>query len=302
MTCPCACHRGGLDTPCDINSGCWANHHTEQTPTGGKCVVCGRPERRAYLCPPCVGDLEKALGDVPALADEVEITATRQAVTGQRNGPRSTTRPLPFDWSADHDLDDLRGTLAGWVRDLHRSGPWPADTIPAMARWLMRHLPDIAKHPAAAAIHDEISYAVGQSRRAIDRRPDRWYAGQCRAAYHTTDDTTDAEPNACCLAHLYVNPGAELFTCPNCSTVFDVADRRAELLAMAEDVLETATVIARAITVLDARITPERIRQWAARGRIAAKGLTVNGQPTYRVGDVIDRLTDDAERNTRRAG
>lgn len=33
-TCPCACHHGGLDTPCDIPTGCWANHKqtTDQRP------------------------------------------------------------------------------------------------------------------------------------------------------------------------------------------------------------------------------------------------------------------------------
>lgn len=292
-----------------------------------KCVVCTRPVNGANLCAHCLGTVERALGDVPALEDELNITSTRQSVTGSRNGSRSTTKPLPFNWSADHDLDDLRGTLVGWVRiigpDVEKiGGPtcqgwcshmscnafgqevWPQDTLTSMSGWLLKHLNEIAQSDHADEIHDEIGYTVQQSYRAIDRRADRWYAGQCRSE-HATDEDTD-EDNACCAVHLYADPSAEMFNCPNCRTTFNSNHRRTELLLLADDILESATVIARALSTLEHHVTPERIRQWAHRGRIIAHSVDLNGHPLYRVGDVIDRLQEDmasAERRaSRRAG
>lgn len=44
----------------------------------GKCVVCQRPISGAALCVRCETALTVALGQVSALADELDLTVTRQ--------------------------------------------------------------------------------------------------------------------------------------------------------------------------------------------------------------------------------
>lgn len=272
-----------------------------------KCPVHLTPLSNAVVCQVCIDTLARDLGDIASLAVELETTSTRQGVSGQRNGSRSTSPALPFDWSADHDLDDLNATLVGWVRELVRDGEdWPergeniTQQCASMSRWLLVRCDRIAQHLAADEICDEISYAVRQSYRAIDHHADRWYAGPCRSEYVVDQDSTEGN-DACCLADLYAKPGAETFTCRQCGTLHVAQQRRSWLLAAAEDTLATATTIARAVTVLRQHVTPERIRQWAHRGRLAAKGIDHRGHPTYRVGDVIDRLQEDIESAERRS-
>lgn len=262
-----------------------------------KCPIHLTPLKNAVICQVCIDGLHRNLGDIAALHDELEITSTRQNVSGQRAGSRSTTRPLPFDWSSDHDSDDLHGTLVGWVRDLEPDpDKQPEDNDAALSRWLIAHLPEIAQHPAADEIVDEIGYAVRQAYRAIDNRAERWYAGPCRAEYAANSEDNDA----CCMADLYVKPDADISVCRHCGAPHNIKARREWLLDAVEDMLATATMIARGVSRLDEHVTPERIRQWAARGRIAAKGVDLRGHPTYRVGDVLDRLHEDLDRATRR--
>lgn len=289
------------------------SHHGSTKPI---CVVCHRPYRDAYLCDDCTHRLTKDLGDIPGLADDLEISRTRQNVNGARNGSRSTSKPLPWDERATKASMVLRNELVGLVRDLdpkpivvggpvcilchHEScaafqrSTWPADTAASMARWLLRHVGEIRQHPAA----DEIVHGVHRTVKAvqwvIDRRPDRWYAGPCR---HET-------PEFCCVADLYAEPGADYVSCQNCDHRHSTTERKAWLLAFAEDLLETAATISRALTSLDRPVTPDRIRKWAERGRLVPHGVTTRGYPTYRIGDVLDRLAEyaaSAERRARKA-
>lgn len=285
-----------------------------------RCRIHDEPVGQASICRSCVRRLERDLGDIPALDEELEITETRQAVGGARNGSRATTTPLPYSWATDHDRIDIRLTLAYWVHELgpeqlivggpvcalcqhgscatFRHDLWPAYNATALSSWLLSRVGRLAQHPQGDVIADEIGYAVHQAYRAIDRRPDRWYAGPCRSEYVTADLGA-----ACCLHQLYVEPDAETFTCPQCATEFETVDRKTDLLAWTEDQLFTATWIAGFVSVMAGTVTPERIWKWAERGRLTAKGVDAMGRPTYRVGDVIDRLSEDmanAERRSRK--
>ncbi len=100
-----------------------------------------------------------------------------------------------------------------------------------------------------------------------------------------------------CGTDLYAMPGDTQVTCPACGARYDVAERRAWLLDAAEDRLATTTEIARAITTLAGQdLTTERLRQWAARGRLTVRARTPDDRPLYRVGDVLSLLHADATR------
>lgn len=276
------------------------------------------------LCPKCLWDVERDLGDMPSLLEQLDITLSRQdrlggaggttdpddpacprcAGVGRTEHGRCTTchgegnlpatlhiQRLAFNSNASDVRIDLDATLAGWTHELHQPDEHPVTpTTTGYSRWLLNHRDRIATSEHGPQLRDEISYAVDQVRRAVDRPPSRVYAGPCLTP----------GPDGQCREDLYAKLGADTVTCRTCDTTHDLNDRRAWLLAEAEDQLETATHIAQALSTLGQHVNATRIRKWAERGRIAPHGVNLRGDPTYRVGDVIDLLAAERERESSR--
>lgn len=241
------------------------------------CAVehCDRPVQDATVCGACASQLETALGDVPALAEEIELVATRQSRMGSgNNGRRSTVDPVVFDIDATIMRNALRNTLTTWLRELIHTGEQsPTDEIPAAARWILVRVERIRHHPAGGEAVDEITACVRDVERQVMPASDRWYAGPCD-----------------CGKDLYVPPTAVMRTCPACGREYDVADRRDWLLDKAEDYLAHATLISQALTALAEPVTPERIWKWKERGRITAHSVDRFGRNLYRLGEVRQLL------------
>lgn len=269
--------------------------------------ACGRPiQDTALICSPCSQDLAKALGDVPFLAEQLDIRLTRQARIG--SGGKSAERALPYDPYASVIAAELHNALSTWVRVLagtdgdpllgsvcaaicghgtcgriRRQSP-PADTLVSLSAWLLGRVGDLAHHEAAEEAKAGICDATDRAERAIDRIADRWYAGPC-------DN---------CECDLYAKPSAGWVICP-CGAQYDVTARRTWLLAAAEDILASAALIARALPPLGHEVKVDRIYKWAERGNIVAKSVDLRGRPLYRIGDVLDvlgRLGSGRERAT----
>lgn len=257
------------------------------------CTVCGKPTRDdAYACEDCLTSLAKALGEVPWTIEQLEITQTRQRGLPTEGGPRGTETPLPWHEAASAARKALHGTLSTWVRvcieeHVRNSSPhalWPKDDPVSMSRWLLWRVDGLAFHEAVGEVLAEIEDAVAQCSRIVDRRPDRWYAGQC---------TTDLDDGATCYADLYAKARTGVVVCQACKAAHDVEKRREILLAAAEDQLADAATISRAVSWLGAEpLTASRVRKWAERGRILAKGHD-GTRPLYRIGDAIDLLARD---------
>lgn len=258
--------------------------------------ACGRPiQDTARICPTCSQDLAKALGDVPFLAEQLDIRLTRQSRLGP--GGRSTERALPFDPYASIIAAELHNALSTWYRVLAETdgtpalGPvcaltcghatcgrirrqqTPGNTLIALAAWLLSRIGDLAHHEAAEEAKAGICDATDRAERAIDRIADRWYAGPCDI----------------CGLDLYAKPSAGMVQCP-CGAAYDVRARRIWLLAAAEDILAHAALIARALPPLGHEVKVDRIYKWAERGNIIAKSVDLRGRPLYRIGDVLDVL------------
>jgi len=138
-------------------------------------------------------------------------------------------------------------------------------------------LPALGRHDIGPDAVDEITDAVADCRRVIDRAPERWYAGPCE-----------------CGADLYAKRRTGIVTCRECGHEYDVEARREWLLAEAEDRLANAATIARAVSWLGAEpLTSATVRKWAQRGRLLAKGHDGRG-PLYRIGDAIDLLAKES--------
>ena len=226
------------------------------------------------------------------LGHEIDATVARQTATAKREGGRSSSKPLPFNDRAAKVAHRAQSTLHRWVRVLHDGRePWPRRDVVATAAWLLARVPRIAVHPQAAQIEHDVRAVVGQLRRAVDRPADRWFMGPC-----DTDGCVEEHAIVDGLGNtrverrpteLYAEPGAETVRCPRCEVEYPLEERRAWLLAAAEDQLAHAELIGRAAPALGVDITPAMIRNYADRGRIVAKSTDLQGRPLYRVGDVI---------------
>lgn len=256
--------------------------------TAPECPRDGRPiHDSAYVCGSCGSDLAQALGDVPALSDELDLTLSRQTAQGQRVGGRSADKPLPFDYGASEATFALKSTLVSWVRELAEEGDmWPADNLPAIGRWLLASVEDFRRREDAQEAVDEISDAVAQCRRVIDRRAEKIYAGQCKA---------DLEDGTSCEELLFGRPGRDGVTCV-CGAWYSVRERRDTMLAEIHDMLFTAAEIAGLAAYLDVFAERQRVRMllnaWGKRGVLVAHGLTVNGVPRYKFSEAIDLVAD----------
>jgi hypothetical protein len=253
--------------------------------------TCGRPTpESAYLCASCKDDLWRALGDVPALVTELEVTLARQRrFETQSDGSRSTTETLPYDVAASNALHELRNELVGQVRicfDADVSSRdyrerTPGESCASMATWLMWRIDGIATLPYAADML-RLVRIVRHCEHVIDRPPDRTFAGPCDQ----------------CGRDLYAKKGESSVKCHDCGIEYDLPSRREWLLRVVDDQLATATEIARALTSLDLPVTPERIRQWTHRERLDVKGHNKLGHALLRVGDVVTLLVEQADRDT----
>lgn len=258
------------------------------------CVTCGNPSGDLFLCGSCWGQLERDLGDVAALADELEVTITRQAKTGHGIGvtSRSAEKPLLFHAAASQIKDDLRSVLVGWVRDLWETNGHGRlecdDGTVGLSRWLLRHPTWIRLHPAADELHDEITDAVRRCWQIIDRAPDMMLLGQC-----------GAECNGIrCDDYVYGHKGKRVARCRTCGTSWDVEERQQWMREEVQDRLANSTQLSTLLAGMGIEVASSTIRNYARPRKsgdqfkpplIEARGMD-GRRPLYRVGDVLDLL------------
>lgn len=264
--------------------------------TAPTCGVCGKqtPDG-AYGCLGCVEELDQALGDVPALAEDLlERVVGKQTRYSDRVGSRSTGGALPVNRNAGTLVGSLRNTLGTWVRliaeESHAELPTidPAagddvEDIARLARWLLSRTRWLRLHPAYPEVHDEITAIVEAVREATLPPPPRWYAGRCED----------------CDRDLYGKTGGhELIEC-RCGRKYDVATRRTKLLEDLDDALGTVTEIARSLTMLSSPVTADMIYGYVRRKRLVAHATDSVGRALFRVGDVRRLVNEDRGRADR---
>lgn len=254
---------------------------------------CGRATRdEAYVCDGCLDGFSRALGEVPWADAELDLTLTGQRGVDYRRGggARPSEARLPVNMGASEAQSHLRATLVAWVKfcaeeKVRHQSPHtglPADNMAAMSRWLMWRVDGLGLLDIGPEAVSEVTLAVERSKRVIDRPADKWYAGPC--------DATEE-----CVGELYATSKSGNIACPECGAGYDVAARREWLLEAAEDRLVNAADLARAVSWLGTvPLTAHRVRQWAVRERIFARGHD-GKSPLYRVGDAIDLLAQSAK-------
>jgi hypothetical protein len=279
FTCPCECH--GSSRPCNIEGGCGHLHPG--------CGVCSAPTGdTGRLCRTHTDGLRIDLADVPDLVAELEITRTRQNRTSaEKHGARSTTRPLPWNEHTAQKAFELNATLNAWALDVSKLGEDERDRLAPVhhtdtaevARWIARNLSTLRMHTEAGTAHEEITDAIHQARRSIDKPLDKTFAGPCNEAL--ADDTN-------CREDLYGYPGRRHATCGNCGAVHDMATRRDWMLSVIEDQVAHSGLLAGLVTNLGVPIASSTIRKYASAGRIKVISVDDQRRRLYRIGDVLD--------------
>lgn len=281
-----------------------------------------------FLCERCVQTLDYALANIATYHDDLDTLRTKRARYGGQTGKGSIGKavPLPLDGRFTDGTGQgsevayaARSTVVAWTRValdewppiagptcrecLHLSchevkrRAHPRDTVASCCVYLAGQRNRIAAMPWAAELVDEMLDVERRLRRLVDRPAEGWYAGVCGS----TTDTDAGEVR--CVRELYSEPGSPFVRCRDCGCTYDVEARRKALLREAEDREVTVRTLARVVTTLGASNASEarienRINVWVSRGRLKANGRRVidgKPRPVYRVGDVLDLLSADAD-------
>lgn len=283
--------------------------------TDRPCPTCGEAIRDSgAICWPCARRLRGTLTSLAGLLAELETTTCRQTSSSppwDDDGGHSASKPVPFDLKASEAALTLRTSLKGWIRVLadelapecqHAScGPqrpacdrseahvrlWVNVLTTGPAEWLAERIEDVRMRDWAEVAYDEIREAARNGWKAIDRPPERAYAGHCSAEWQADDGPV------ICGSPMYGRMDHSDVRCPACGSVYDVVECRRAMLDAAADWLVTSGEASRALTKLGDPVTPEVIRQRRKRARdhgqdpAPVQGYTHEGRPRYRLGDLV---------------
>jgi hypothetical protein len=257
----------------------------------GTCPVCEAQQDASLLCSACCDRLERELGDVAAIVGELDITLSKQARIGVAGAPGLARERTPINVGAMQAADNLGNVLATWLIDV-AGEDWPFGPRAGSAsfsRDLLSHVPQIRRHPAVAELVDEITDAIHQARRAVDRPADRVYLGQC--LMETPDDEGR---QVTCLNELYARPQAREVQCKVCGVEHEVGERRAWLLQRAQDIILSVKDASLMIGEIGGiKVSQASIRGYLHRGKLAYRPGVTNG---IRLGDLLTVVLDESER------
>lgn len=257
------------------------------------CPVDGRPlTNNATICTGCADTLDRALGDVDALLEDLDTALARQSRKrpARGNHPRDD-KPLPYDLGASRASGELKAVLVGWARLVAEERGFPItcrDTSSSIASWLLHHVAWLTRHDAGPDAYSEIVGAVTNIRRTIDIAPDQTYIGPCYAVIEGVE----------CSETLWGIDGSTTTRCRTCGTTWDARARTLEALAHADKVAQDATTLSRSFALKGIALETQRIKNWANRGHLLAVGTSHRSYPTYIVAHVA-RLVQLAEAGTK---
>lgn len=292
--------------------------------TANRCVRCDAPmPDSAYICARESAEMAEKLLVAAGHAEDAETVIARQARlgAGSRGG---SSDGLNYDATRAARFEAVKLAIGGWARivtaETGRGPRWRAlagplcpprreggpcghgscEAIrrktppPALARecaWLSTQTGFLRKHPAADEAFRELHDACKDLVRLIDAPADKELVGMCD-----------------CGKVLYAPHGRRIVICPEktCERDWHVERSREILRKALDEKLLTAAEAARLAQYLDTDRTQEQIRKlingWARATRrlIVAHG-EIDGEPTFRFGDIAGRLAR-TPRRTPRAG
>lgn len=237
---------------------------------------CGRPAPGATLCPTCTAQLRATLELAASIEADLDDASARLLRHGSTGKNASTEAPLPIDLRAVDAAAALNVELATAIHVMLPARAWSATdhTMTGMARWLLMHMPELARHARAATIATRIREAVQRCVRVLDPPPELHPAGECEA----------------CGARLLAEAGADQAEC-RCGFITTGLTAARARRAAAADVLGTPGEISGALARLGIRVSDGTIRMWASRERLFARP---GGK--YAMSDVLALISERDQR------
>lgn len=267
--------------------------------------TCGKPlHNNRTCCDDCLDTYARILGDAGWLDEQLELTLTGVKGSRPSSGSRTTEKRLPFHSKASDVKHYLRAALVRAARacielGLRGSDPqegWPDDTVPAIAKWLLWRVDDMALTDWMPDLVIELIKVELDALRVIDRPVDAKFLGLC-------DEEIEGQV---CNGPVYAKGNDPIGKCRACNTDYDAAGCRDRLEQRLDDRLCTAAEIARLTTYLGLRASRERVRktlnQWAKREPMLVKQHDAEGTTMFRYGDVRGRLSAAYEERDERLG
>lgn len=146
----------------------------------------------------CPGHEKRTTTDLLGLL-EVVVDLHGQLAGSGSAGPKVSGTPgqaVPGDLDAAEMLRVLRVELVGWCRVLaeERAVDLPEDTVPAMVRYLHRHLPWALAQPWVAAFAIQMRDLHASARRVMAQRPAVLTLGVCGQPVACDVTTHDEQP------------------------------------------------------------------------------------------------------------
>jgi hypothetical protein len=187
---------------------------------------CDHPVTDAWVCQRCAHALERALGDIPAVIHQLNLTLAKQTRYADRNERGGNEQPLPMDPLASEAIGQLRAHLVQWASFIQDERAWvktmrfwtwtwterghnipvvetlsrPAN-LDILSRWMLHHVEWLRHHEAGHDAVEELTGDMRTARRVIDVPANRttFPVGPCpenafateNAAY-TTNGTTQS--------------------------------------------------------------------------------------------------------------
>lgn len=242
---------------------------------------CGQPTRdNGYVCDDDLGNLARALGEVPWVVEQLEVTLTKARGVDYTTlgGAASSEVALPLDVRAFEASGALRAALVTWVRfcdeeSVRHQSPkseLPTDDLVAMSRWLLWRVDGLGLNDLGWDAVSEITRAIGRCRMVIDRPAEKRYAGPCE-----------------CGRDLYAKPGARVTKCRSCEREYDVEEMRDWMRKATEGRLVTALEGSTLLGRFDLPTAQKTIDKWHERKRVLDHGKNPQGRWIYLMSDLI---------------
>lgn len=247
-----------------------------------RCQVpgCARPSPQAFVCGQCLDELEVALLNIPALAEDLVIATTRQ---NRFSGPSRgrTEVPLPYETRSAAAWASLSNAVMSSARIIceHRGLTMPSHEAVSLSRWLLANLQAVGQDVAGGDIAAEIIGSVSNGQRVIDRPQDRVYIGLC----------------AVCNTPMHADLSAFTHRCTVCTTEYDIAATREALFARVRETIATVGEMVALAEFVGVKVKRKTVEKMIERGRLTRAGQRVDGVATYRLGDLLCLIEERSE-------
>ena len=277
---------------------------------------CEEPVADGLLCARDTSRLRHVLRELPAAFRDLDLTATRQAKTG--DGKRGRETPLMFDEDASLAREAVIGTVATWIRDLAESygedldvrslictcAPYlhcnptqvlvtwaPGRTMTEWCDWLAKRMHRIRAHPAVEQLWDELTNCSRLIEREVDRPADQTYlcaCALCGSPVFGPDHQDEVECRSCALVVGKGDDGEPLGYIPVYSRTEE--KQRAKDALMAENV--PAADLRTAIHHVEGiRVNRKTVHSWITRGKLIP--VEWRGDvPLFSVAEAVKRAAD----------